>query len=160
MIVDLPTQIAQAPAGQSTTTKQTVTTRTRRTHGLTSDPWCTGTSWASFGTRASLVPTAQDSYKDFSLAMQISLPLAQTVGRYAFNLAVNVRTFPLCPLKMKFLHPSSLGISRILPDDDAFMLACAVGDRTMVRRMLETGRGRPSDITEHNWTPLTVGSQR
>jgi hypothetical protein len=117
-------------------------------------------SWTSWGVRYSLIPTSQGPYRDFCLAMQVSVPLARILGRYVFVMAVSVRTFPLCPMKFSFRHGSSFAIARVLDNDHKFLVACDRGDILAVRSMLQDGQGRPTDIGDRNWTPLAVSRQR
>lgn len=84
------------------------------------------------------------------------MPLKQIFGRYVFVVAVCVRTFPLCPMKFNLRPPSSFALARLVDTDDEFMVACDRGDLLTVRSMLQDGRGRPTDVTDKNGTPLTV----
>lgn len=117
-------------------------------------------SWASWGVRYSLIPTSQGPYRDFCVAMQISVPLACILGRYMFVMAVLIRTFPLCPLSLSLRHGSSFALARVLDNDHKFLVACDRGDLIAVRSMLQDGQGRPTDIGDKNWTPLAVSQSQ
>lgn len=119
-------------------------------------PWCLGSSWAAIGVNGSLIPTEYGRYWDYCLAMQLCLPLAQSVLPYAFLMSLSVRTFPQCPGKFKFLEGGNITFARVLRDDDAFILACKDGDIDAVRVMLRNGQGRATDIVAKNWNPLAV----
>lgn len=88
--------------------------------------------------------------------MQASTPFSQILGRYVIVIVVSMRTFALCPMKLMFRHPTALAVSRLVDNDNEFMMACDRGDTLAVRAMLRDGRGRPTDVAERNWTPLTV----
>jgi hypothetical protein len=113
-------------------------------------------NWTSWGVRYSLIPTSQGPYRDYCVAMQISVPLAYILGRYMFVMAVSIRTFPLCPMNLSLRHGSSFALARVLDNDHKFLVACDRGDLIAVRSMLQDGQGHPNDIGDRNWTPLTV----
>lgn len=112
--------------------------------------------WISWGIRFSLIPTSQGPYRDFCIAMQVSVPLARILGRHMFVMTVSAQTFPLCPMKISLGHGSSFAIARVLDNDHKFIAACASGDLLAVRSMLQDGQGRVNDTTDKNWTPLAV----
>ena len=149
-------QANNSPILQQWNTFQTCLSRDEERRRLASEPWFFGSSWAVFGMSESCIPTVQGAHTDCFLAMQLALPLVRIVGRYAFVMSISVRTFPLCRAKFRFLNGSTFALSRILPSDDPFMVACDKGNLIAIRTMLEKGEGRVSDITDRNWTPLAV----
>ncbi|KAK3632365.1 hypothetical protein LTR56_016379 [Elasticomyces elasticus] len=121
---------------------------------LEGQPWVSGSYWATLGVRGSLISTGQGTHTDYNLAARMAVPLSYLLGLYAVMMQISVRTFPLCPGKFKLLHGSSLALARLVTTDDEFITACDQGDVDRVRRLLLGGRGRSTDVTERNWTPL------
>lgn len=136
------------------------TAKDYRSRQVTRKSWTTGTAYAAFGVNASLIPIDEGMHRDYACAMQIPMPLSRIVGKYALLMSVSIRTFPLCPMTFRILDGSNLAIARILSPIHPFMEACDRGDLIAVRTMLQTGEGRASDITEDNWSPLTVSAQQ
>lgn len=128
---------------------------------LQSDPWSFGLNWLILGINGGLIPTIQGPYRDYFLAMQVSMPLLWLAGHHILTMSLSVRTFPLYRYHFRFLPGTSLALSRVVSKSDPFMDACDRGDLLAVREMLRSGRGRPSDVTDgelQNWTPLAVSS--
>jgi hypothetical protein len=50
-------------------------------------------------------------------------------------------------------------MSRIIPQDDEFLTACRDGDIDKVQSMLQSGEGRPGDVTPDGDTPLKVSAK-
>lgn len=123
-------------------------------------PWSAGSPWTFFGIQGSVIPTVQGACRDYSFAMFAKLPFTPIIGKYALLISVAVRTFPLCPFSYRLLGGSNLTVARIVDNDSPFMKACDDGNLIAVRSMLQSGQGRPSDITDQNWNPLTVCVQQ
>ena len=128
----------------------------QQTRAVSWKPWTAGSAWAALGINGSLIPVSEGAHRDYAFAMQIPVPLASIVGKYALLMSVSVRTFPLCPMTFKILDGSSLAVARVLDIEHPFLKACDQGDLIAVRTMLGTGEGRPSDVSSDSWSPLTV----
>lgn len=105
-----------------------------------------------------MIPVTEGAHRDYSFAIQVPVPLAWIVGRYALLMSVSVRTFPLCPMTFKVLDGSSLAVARVLEENHSFIQACDRGDLIAVRTFLSSGEGRANDVCGDNWSPLTVGA--
>lgn len=123
-------------------------------------PWSLGSNWAALGVSGSLIPTEYGRYWDYSIAMQLCMPAAQSYLPYAFLMSVSVRTYPRSPYRFRFLRGGNIGIARLLEEDHPFIVACGDGDVEAVRTMLRTGEGRADDIVARNWHPLAVRESR
>lgn len=132
--------------------------RRKRDRVLRYEPLTLEAGWAPWGFRGTLIATSQGPYWDYYLAMQISIPFSQVLGCYALIVEVFFRTSPLCWTRLTLRSPSSLAVARVVGDQSDFMVACDRGDLLAVRGMLLDGRGRPTDVGERNWTPLTVSA--
>lgn len=130
--------------------------RRKRNRVLRCEPLTLGAGWVPWGLRGSLIATSQGPYWDYYLAMQMSIPCSQILGCYALILELSFRTSPLCWTRLTLRNPSSLAVARVVGDQSDFMVACDRGDLLAVRSMLLDGRGRPTDVGERNWTPITV----
>lgn len=118
--------------------------------------WSAGSIMGYLGVQGSLLPFAGHGFVDYDLAMQVQLPLVAVIGKYAVTVSLSARKFSACPWKITTRHPSSFALARIVAENSDFMLACHRGDLLAVRDMLDSGSGRPTDITSKSWNPMTV----
>lgn len=119
------------------------------------DPSIVRMAYTSVGFLGSLVRTNWENHSDWSLAFRWSLPLAQVFGSYAFQAQFAFRTFPLCR-SLSLNGGSGVAMAKVVPEQSTFMRACALGDISTVRSMLQNGESRPTDVTERNWSPLAL----
>jgi hypothetical protein len=112
-----------------------------------------------WGSRASLSTSRTGLHTDYDINFSISLPLARILGSYALTGSLSLRYTSLRQNAITLRHPSYFAIARTLEFHHPFMTACLRGDTLTTRSMLQSGEGRPTDVTEYGWTPLYVSQE-
>lgn len=126
-------------------------------HVIATSPWTSSQKWQDWGFRMSRLTTTRGHDTDRIWHISISLPLTRIVGRYALNIGLLLRSTYSCRNTISIRHPSYFAVSRIVDDNHPFIVACALGDLSVVRAMLQSGEGRLTDATSTGDTPMKVG---
>lgn len=124
-----------------------------------SSPWTVARSWELWGLRGSILTTQQGAKCQYDIKFSILSPLARILGGYALTGCLSLQSNPLYRNALKFRHPSYFAVARVVDHRHPFIMACWMGDVTAVRSMLQTGEGRPSDVTADGETPMLVSQQ-
>ena len=110
---------------------------------------------STLGLEGSTVMTKYPSFTDWSLSVQQALPPITLLSRYALDVRLNARTFPLCR-SISLMSGTGFAFSRIVDGDSALMEACKHGDVNITRRLLYSREAYVTDVSRVRWGPLPV----
>jgi len=110
---------------------------------------------STLGLKDSIVKTRWTSFTDWSLSVQQALPPITLLSRYALDVRLNARTFPLCR-SISLMSGTGFAFSRIVDGDSALMEACKHGDVNIARRLLYSREAYVTDVSRVRWGPLPV----
>lgn len=132
-----------------------VTKRARPGRRLKSAPRSLSQLWAIIGVDGDCIATLSQDHVDHALSLRIGMPLLRMTSPYILTISFVVRTLPMDPWALAF-SGGRCALARLVPTSHPFMAACQRGDVVDVRKMLQSGEGRLSDVDERQRTPLAV----
>ena len=143
-----------SPPIQATTARTQSTSAVKRVFGGVS--WEASSTWQSWGIHGKVIWTKKGAATDYDVAFSVRLPLAWWFGAHILKgeLAMSVPRQNTLTLR----HPSYLAVGRVLEKSHPFFRACALNDVVLIREMLDSGEGRPTDEDPDGFSPLGVST--
>ena len=116
--------------------------------------WKASKTWQSWGLHGSVVKTTKGQSTDYDAAFSVRLPLAWWFGSHILKGELAMSFPRLNTLTLR--HPSYFAVARVLDYSHPFFQACGDNDVAVVRKMLRSGEGRPTDENPVGDGPLWV----
>lgn len=89
------------------------------------------------------------------MAFGFSTPLALLFGKHFVSLYGTVRTSPQLPMAIR-LRNTRFDISRVVNQNDRYMMACRGDNASDVKDFLRLGIGRITDVDDRGWSGFVV----
>jgi hypothetical protein len=140
-----------ASASVSTTRGHSTTALGRVYRGV---PWESSSIWQSWGLHGNVIKTTKGQATDYNISFGLRLPLAWWFGNY--NLKGEIAASFIRQNTLTLRHPSYFAVARVLDKSHPFIRACRKNKVDVVREMLRSGQGRPTDETSNGRSCLWV----